>query len=191
MGDLGSRDLLYDFDKQLAFSKGVIAATCEQTIMAMIDGCVQVEKTDVDVDRTGVDYTATLRRGSVVRIDHKARAPGAAKFWNGEPDIALEIWSVLPDGRKGVAGWTLDERKATEYTLHTYDPSDSTDAYLFPFQLLRIAFRRELKDWMSIYQTAIQSSGKWRSQCMFVPASKVIAAMERAMQLSAQHNPAP
>ena len=141
------------------------------------------------MDKTGVDYIATLRRGAEVYIDHKARENGCRRYWKArgdgtlEPEIALELWSVMPANRSpGKAGWTLDEAKRTHYTLHTFDPEDSKEAFLFPFQILRKTYRQNFAHWNSAFKHGVQDSGKWKSECVFVPASIVLAGLRRAMQ---------
>jgi hypothetical protein len=189
----------FDFDQMLAVSKGVVAETCEQTIIGMLPGCILVAKTEKDVDRTGIDYIATLRGGSLVFIDHKLRLPGCSNWWmraaDGTriPELALELWSVVPEnGRPGKTGWTLDESKATHYTLHTFDPSDSRDAYLMPFQLLRKAYRSNFSEWNKFQhgeQTSRRGSSMWRSECVFVPVNIVIEGIRHAMHGSVWSGP--
>lgn len=178
----------YEFDERLAFSKGVVAATCKDTIRDMVPGCIDVKETTTAMDKTGVDYIATLRRGAVVYIDHKAREKGCGKYWKRrkdgtrEPEIAVELWSVRPtDTQPGKRGWTLDEAKRTHYTLHTFDPQDSREAYLLPFQLLRKAYRENFTRWNNTYKHGVQDSGGWKSECVFVPAKAVLTALTQAM----------
>ncbi len=179
----------YDFHERLTFSKGVVAATCKDTIRNMVPGCVDVKETTTAMDKTGIDYIATLRRGAEVFIDHKAREGGCCKYWRRrkdgtrEPEIAVELWSVRPtDTRAGKRGWTLDEAKRTHYTLHTFDPQDSREAFLLPFQLLRKAYRENFTAWNGRYKHGIQDSGGWTSECVFVPSQVVLDALTQAMQ---------
>lgn len=169
--------------ERIAFSQGIVRSTCEETIKAMLLGCISVEKTDLATDKTGIDYVATLRGGARVGIDHKAREKGCSRYWTEGPELALEIWSVkkCPAHPHGVTGWTLSESKATEYTLHTFDVSDSQVAYMLPFQLLRLAFRRSFDTWNMRYKRASQNSGAWQSECMFVPAHVVLDAIHTEM----------
>lgn len=178
----------YDMAERMAFSQGVVRATCEETIRAMLTGCLSVEKTDVATDKTGIDYIATLRRGARVGIDHKARGKGCSRYWTEGPELALEIWSVkkCPSCPSGVPGWTLSEAKVTEYTLHTFDPADSDQAYLLPFQLLRMAFRRRFAGWSQTYKRASQDSGQWQSECLFIPAYVVLDAIRDEMHWTAE-----
>lgn len=171
----------YEFHERLAFSLGVVAETCPDTIISLLPGCVAVRKTPVEIDKTGIDYIATLRRGSEIYIDHKVRSKGCSHFWHGEPEIAVELWSVMPvPGRPGVVGWTLDESKKTHYTLHTFHPDDSCNAYLLPFQLLRVAYYTNFTDWNRL-PGGIQNSGTWQSECHFIPVSLVLAEITKAM----------
>ena len=177
---------VYDFQERLTMSQGAAAGTSAQTIIALLDGCVGVVKTDLETDRTGIDYIATLRGGAEVWIDLKTREPGCSRYWNGEPELALEKWSVIPtEQNKGKAGWTLDEAKKTHYILYTFDPTDSDRAYLLPFQLLRLAFRQNARNWWRQYKNAPQDSGAWQSSAVFVPASVVIAAITKEMESDA------
>lgn len=173
---------VYDFDDCLAFSKSFARSTTEETIAGILPGCVTVEESGVEDDKRGIDYVATLRRGATVNIDLKCREPGCAKYWQEGPELALEDWSVVPDHRySGTVGWTLDESKLTDYTLHMFDPNDTRDVFLLPFQLLRAAFRHYAPEWRLVYKTAKQDSGYWQSSCIFVPAHAVVRAIEEQM----------
>ena len=164
----------YDFSERMAFSRGARENFDIQTLLAMIDGCVRVEKTDTRLDKGGVDYVATLRNGAQVLIDAKARDKGCSKYWkkNG-PEVALETWSVKPDSSNnfnGKTGWTLCEKKQTDLILFTFHPTDTMETFLVSYQMLRIAFRRHLKIWKSSgLLLATQRSDTWFSECLFVP----------------------
>jgi len=175
----------YDFDTMLAYSRGVRESTDLYTIKALIDGCTNVSKTDTATDRAGVDYVATLRGGAKVLIDAKARTPGCSRFWRNGPELALEVWSVLPNkgkGQDGKTGWTLSESSGVHYILFTFDAADTPEVFMYPFQLLRMAFRRNLTEWKKEYKVDRQSSGQWQSECVFVPEKVVWDAIRRAMR---------
>lgn len=174
----------YDFASQLAFSLGSDGRGFDAMIMRALPGCSSVCKTDSVVDRTGVDYVAYLDKPATVNIDMKLRSGGCSRFWsNGEEQIALETWSVMPSSLcpQGRVGWTLDAAKNTHYTLHAFDPEDSRRAFLLPFQLLRKAFEANRDEWMEKYFVDIQRSNRWRSQCVFVPIRTVVRAMNVGM----------
>lgn len=179
----------YDFHEQLAFSRGARLESDLLTIQSMIDGCTHVVQADQEQDRAGVDYIAHLRRGAQIKIDAKARSKGASRYWRSGPELQLEIWSVRPGGKYQTsqarlkAGWTLSESTDVDMILFTYDPTDTKECFLVPYQPLRIAFRRHLVDWKTTYKFDVQEtpgSRGWESECVFVPASVVFAAIEKA-----------
>ena len=187
LGRVGGRVVNeFDFEERLAFSKGFRSERDEMTIRNLISGCIEVRTAPKSMDLVGVDYIATLRRGATLNVDVKAREVGCSQFWSkGEPELSLEIWSVKPEnGNIGKAGWTLDESKVTDYTLHVFDPSDTDEVFLLPFQLLRMAFRKYLPVWSRHCRVASQSSngGQWLSQCVFVRAWCVIDAITAEMR---------
>ena len=190
----------YDFAERLAFSRGIAETTHPDTIIKLIPGCVDVQRTSKTEDRRGIDFKAILRRGAELNIDIKSREKGCSKFWQPyrfgqgiEPELALEKYSVAPPSaienpivEEPKTGWTLDESKETDYTLHVFDPSDTIEVFLLPFQLLRIAFRKHIDSWYANFKHARQfthsSFGSWESECIFVPGWCVIEAVSAEMR---------
>lgn len=180
---------IFDFEKKLAYSQGFRLGNDLETLHSLIDGCIDVVKTNIEIDKTGIDYIAALRGGAQIRIDSKTREAGCSQYWqNGEPEFAPEIWSVMPGGKYKIAresaktGWTLNESKATDYIFCTFDPVDTDRVYFLPFQLYRMAFRRNLAIWREYHKVSIQDSGSWQSMCIFVPAGVVLNAIYIEME---------
>ncbi len=169
------------FAETLAYSRGIRETSDLALIGELIPGCVGVEKTGVEEDKAGVDYYAYLRRDTCLKIDAKTRRPGAAQHWKwGEPELALEVWSVVPSFyTDGKPGWTLDESKDVDLILYTFDPTDSDEVFLLSFGMLRIAFVRFFHEWKDVYKIKPQDSGQWKSRAIFVPASVVIDAISQ------------
>lgn len=180
--------MIHDFDAKLNFSLGEREKFDLDTLKRVITGCVRVEKTDKETDKAGVDYIATLRRGAQVLIDAKAREKGASRYWkNGEPELALEKWNVCPTATcQGKTGWTLNESSNVDLILYTFDPEDSREFYLIPFQQLRMAFVKNIWEWQARYcvkrQSSRQTTHSWQSEAVFVPASVVIKAVADQMK---------
>jgi hypothetical protein len=190
----------HDWEQKLAFSSGVTESTHPDTIMKLLgDSCVRVEKNNASGNDGGVDFRAYLRRGSQLNIDVKAREKGCSRYWKAcplfgialEPEFALETWSVIENrewGIQPVVGWTLDESKDTDYTLHLFDPNDTPEVFLLPFQLLRMSFRKNLFPWIRQFQVSRQftppKNGRmgWESECVFVPAAIVLDAIRQEMR---------
>lgn len=175
--------MIYNFQNRLAMSKGARLDTDKETIHRLLDGCVSVETACTSLDKIGVDYVAKLRRGAKVYVDAKTRERGCSRYWNGCPEVAIEIWSVMPLGKyktppeRAKAGWTLDESKITDMILYIWHVQDSEIAYLLPFQNLRMATRKNIRNWMSKYKNDIQDSECWQSRAVFVPVNEVIQAV--------------
>ena len=147
-----------------------------------IPDCVKVAKTGPGFDMLGVDYIATLTGGAQIYIDAKTRMPGCSKWWkNGEPDLALELWSDI-DAKKD--GWTLSTTTPVDFILYTFDGSDWDKSYLISFQLLRAALIKNMDLWIKTYRTKKQTSSNsygdvWYGEAMFIPVSVVLAAVNQ------------
>ena len=129
--------------------------------------CVNVKKTDIETDKQGIDYIATLDDGAKIFIDAKTREKGAKRFWkHGVPEIALEIYSNTEEKK---LGWTLSGSTKAHYILYTFDAAGSDKFYIFPFQILRKVFFENGKCWIEKYGKKLQESDSWHSQAVFVP----------------------
>jgi hypothetical protein len=178
--------MAYEWNESLAFSRGEQEQADVTMILRLLPGCVSVEKTDTQADKAGTDYIATLRGGRPVNIDAKLRSQGCSRYWKGgEPELALEKWSVMPDGTKqGKIGWTLSESSTAEMVLFRFHPDDCPNALLLSFQNLRMAFIAKGPAWFIQYKTLVattydaRTGNSWRSECVFVPKSKVWDAIQ-------------
>ena len=173
----------YAFKERLDWSKGNAGANDAETIMTLLSGCALVEAASKELDKKGIDFVATLRRGATVNIDVKRREKGVSRYWKGEPELTLEQWSVCPsETHTGVVGWTLDERKQTDYVLYVFDKSDCELAFLLPFQLLRMAFRRNNKTWRDHFRVGrCSTENRYETESVFVAASCVVDAISAEM----------
>ena len=176
--------MTHNFTESLIWSKGQAYADDVLTLRKMIAGCISVEESSGILDKSGVDYVATLRRGAQILIDAKNRRKGCARYWRqGCPELALEFWSVRPDGKyrmpraKSKTGWTLCESKQVDLILFKFDPSDCRDVFLVSYQLLRMAFVANHAQWRGVYKNDIQDNGNFESEAVFVPAACVLDAI--------------
>ena len=174
----------YDFAERLEFSLGENIRQDEQIISKIISGCAKVEKTNTSTDKSGIDYIAHLSGGSKINIDVKTRDKGASKYWRrGEPELALEIWSVCPEyGQVGKRGWTLSDSTQVDYILFKFHEQDSNKVYMLPYQQLRQAFINNGHKWIKLYGRKRQNSGDWKSEAVFVPASQVLKGIMSEME---------
>jgi len=137
-------------------------------------GCDRIEgNLGLTLDKQGCDNRAYYPNGGFWNIDRKMREKGCSKYWkNGIPELAPEIWSVVPETNSpGKVGWTLDPNKITHWVVCTFDPSDTRMCYCLSFPDYRSFFTKEKDNLISSghYRVATQTSGGWRSQCVFIP----------------------
>lgn len=176
--------MTHDFNQYLAWSKSNLGPEDGLTIKAMLPGCVNVEPSSELLDKAGVDYVATLRRGAQVLIDCKTRQKGCSRYWRQGPELALEDWSVCPGGKyatpnhKSKVGWTLCEKKTVDLILFKFDPEDCRDVFLVCFQLLRSAFHRHYREWLTQFKTDTQDNHRFQSHAVFVPSELVLQAID-------------
>lgn len=178
----------HSFISKLEFSMGRSMDNDIERIKAAFYKCARVEKTNTDIDKTGVDYYAVLESGVVINIDAKARERGASRYWaNGEPELAIETWSVY----KSKPGWTFSLKSDVDYILYSFDSTDADKYYLLPFQLLRNAAIANYRKWESQFpeksQYSYDDGRKWESRCIFVPASVVLDAITIQMVKSVEN----
>lgn len=166
----------YSFEKKLIASKGVIESCDVGEILRLrLPGCVKAVPTGSEVDRTGVDWLATLSSGRVVGVDVKIREKDYLRF--GHDDVALETWSVL-DSR---VGWTRDQSKACDWVLWVW--KDTGRFFLVPFLPLCSVFVQQWEEWRENYRTATQRTPEtpkfksYQSECVFVPRTVIVDAI--------------
>ena len=167
-----------NFREKLRYSLGEQQTFDCNILKSHIPKCVSVKKTDRNTDRTGIDYIATLRNGAEIYIDAKTRMPGCSKYWNGDPELAIETWSVV---EKKKPGWTFSETSNVDYILYTFPKEDYSGYFFIPFQLLRSAAIRNYTEWIKEYRRFYQINQGYRSEAMFIPAGVLIAEVQREM----------
>ena len=169
------------FYENLMFSIGDREKFDIDLLKEYIPSCDKVEKTDIETDKTGTDYIATLKDGSSVTIDAKTRKKGAKQYWEyGEPELALERYSVV---EKKIVGWLFkDSDVHPDYILYTFDKSDTDKFFFIPYILLRKACAENGQVWKAKYKLKTQPNFGYTSDALFVPASVVINAVRDCME---------
>ena len=158
----------FDFAEQLEWANGFKDAGIAQILKARIPACYDVQKADEASDRSGTDYWALRHDLPPLSIDCKVRRLDPIDKY-GEDDLALETWSVK--GRS--PGWTRDETKRTDYILWFWTTSGRFE--LVPFPPLCKAFSLYWERWSAEYGPHEQNSGRWQSECVFVPRDVIKA----------------
>ena len=176
--------MIHDFKQKLEYSLGA-QQQFDMEIIKNLFGYKSIQKTDIELERKGIDYIAYTDNEVPIYIDGKTREPGASKYWHyGEPELALETWSSIPDENKwyfGNPGWTLREDYLTHYVLYTFDKSDSDKFYFIPFQLLKNALKKKRELWTKTYKLKYQPNVGYISEAIFIPASVVLKEINKQM----------
>ena len=181
----------YEFFERLNMSmQGLQLETDINTLQAYFPDVSCVQKTNIQQDKSGIDYIVTLKTGVQIGVDVKTRDKGCSKYWNNGPEIALEIWSEnWPDWakRENKVGWTVDSTKRCDYVMFKFEPTDSKLVYIMPFQQLNKAFRKHMREWDKRgYRRAKQKqkNAAYYSECMFVPVKVVIDAVKNEFEFA-------
>lgn len=174
-----------DWKQKLEYSLAAAAEFDCRLLKEHIPGCVSVRKTDVETDKTGIDYVATLHGGAEVYIDAKTREQGCSRFWkNGIPELAVEIWS---NRERKTQGWAWSGKSNVDYILYTFARSDCDRYWFIPFQLMRKALYENAQVWFRKYPYKTQRSNTWTSGALFIPAPELVAAVTACMEGAAPY----
>jgi len=182
-GQYGEEKLVphrYDFNERMAMSSSESSnCTVGKILMDNIPGATGIRKSTESEDRQGTDWWIGHVSGNEMSVDCKVRQSDWAATHPDEDDLALEIWSVK---EKRKQGWTLDERKRTDYILWLF--KDTGRWCLLPFHMLCSVFRERLHEWANRrtgYRRAIQKTptadGEYTSECVFVPRKTIWDAL--------------
>ena len=172
----------YGFKERMALSQGISdQKDFAQILIANIPAALAVQKASNEHDRQGTDYWITRKNGGPLSVDVKVRLTDFAYKCgkNQADDLALEYWSVQ---EARVVGWTLDQRKMTDYIMWYW--ADSGRWCLMPFPLLSAVFAQNVTEWVGEYRKACQKTTRadgshYHSWCVFVPRNVVWMAIQQ------------
>ena len=179
------RKWINDFQQKLRYSLEVQQKFDIAILKNHIPDCVSIEKTDEKTDKQGIDYVATLKNGAKIYIDAKTREKGCSRYWRGEPELAIETYSVIKEWNGieiGNTGWTFKTDSDVDYILYTFPEKDCKEFFFIPFQLLRKAAIENYHLWKSKFPTKRQANKSYQSEAMFVPANVVLEAVTNTMR---------
>ncbi len=157
---------VFDFHKQLVMSTGTATNTSIGGILLeAIPGSMRAIQALAVHDRKGTDWLLDMKSGEWCRVDCKIREEDPVKRYGAHcDDVALETWSVV---EKKVIGWSLDEKKQTDYIFWLW--KDTGRWCLVPFLLLVKAFKAKKDQWLRAYKVAQQNTeNRYHSECVFV-----------------------
>jgi hypothetical protein len=115
----------------------------------------------------GIDRVIQLASGATLRIEEKEREKDYG-------DILLEY-----EHSDGVAGW-IEAPLTVDYLAYAFIPSGRV--YLFPWELLRKAWRDNKNEWKRDYRTVKGNNGRYESYSIAVPVNLLLNAVCNAMR---------
>lgn len=159
----------YDFSQKLNTSKNR-AALDHDALAYVFPHASDIRDGTLAEDRRGGDYIVTIA-GREYRVDVKAREKGCGRYWGVDregrrvPEVAVELVSV--EGQR--VGWGRDWGKSTDLYMFTFDPDDWPLCYVIPALDMWMFVSRYENVLRENFKVSVQSSGGWRSSCVFVP----------------------
>lgn len=161
-----NRDLQYSHDKS-------DAAWWEDVYRAAFYDyhSMQLIKQDGWAQRAGIDRIVNLESGKRLTIDEKVRR----QDW---PDIVLEYWSNY---EKQIPGW-IAKGLYCDYIAYAFEPSQR--CYLIPYHTLRIAWKRNGKQWVKKYPKVEAKNATYTTVSVAVPIDQLMSALKDAMLIT-------
>jgi len=123
---------------------------------------------DTVSQRLGIDRVLLLASGKIIKIDEKKRA---ADY----PDILLEYLSV---DTTGAPGW-IEKDLPIDYLAYAFMPSQRV--YLFPWDMLRRAWKFYKIEWINKYKIPPAKNKGYNTHSVAVPLKELHNAVKTAM----------
>lgn len=179
---------IHDLRERLDFSEGIEIE--EDIVIAMrriIPGCERIIRANTSEDRQGTDYWAIRKRYTGhpplrwISFDVKHRSYCPIEKWKSD-DACIEYCSVHRNGECQSPGWTIDERKRTDYIVYTWPYGVNGRRYwIVPYHPLNIAAQINLGQWMQIYKTGKADNEGYVTLSVYPPRRVIAKAMKELM----------
>lgn len=161
---------VHDFNERLAFSENASHESFWQAIYRkafpdMVGNMVCSGENQSQ--RLGIDRIIQLSSGKTIYIDEKKRE-------RDYPDILLEYVSV---DTTGAPGW-IEKDLQIDYLAYAFLPSQR--AYLFPWQMLRLAWVNKGKEWVGRHRRVEAQNKGYKTISVAVPIMEIRQAVAKA-----------
>jgi hypothetical protein len=181
----------YDFDEQLAFSKGIAHSDDLFKDLKELLCAEEYWAAPIDMDKSGTDYIFKLHDGTLHQIDFKNSIKYNYQDYGHR--LVIEVTSkyygkkiLQPrDKYRGQIGWTLDDSKNAHWIIYTWPDKcvpDSRHWYIAPMFALREASKKYWRQWEDYYGvTYTPNKGYWTLNVL-VPRRTVEKAMNEVIR---------
>jgi hypothetical protein len=136
-------------------------------------GCV-FNDGDNASQRMGVDAVLVMANGQSIKIDEKGRD----KDYN---DIALEYVS---NDRTNAPGW-MEKDLSIDYLAYAIYPAGR--AHLFPWQMLRLAWKRKRDEWIQAFPPIVSRNPGYNTISVGVPVREIWAEIYRCSTVKSDY----
>ena len=123
---------------------------------------------DLTLQKKGVDRRVVLKGGKTVLVEEKCR-------YDEWQDVALEIWS---NSERRIRGWLVKDTHC-DYLAYVWLPANK--GFLLPFQLLRMAWRANGKEWVGEYKKVESVNPGYTTVSYAIPLKVLLDAVQDAM----------
>lgn len=147
---------IHDFKTKKEFSEGVINTSVLNELVSNVAAATGHKPASRESDKHGTDFWIERKHGlPPLSVDMKNRDYCPIERF-GTDDVCIETTSVYvgpwkapyEDKYRQAIGWTLNEKKRTDYIVYTWPSGDDKRRYwVVPFPFLCIATQRHWKEW--------------------------------------------
>lgn len=124
-------------------------------------------KSDIKVQKRGIDKSIYLESGGIITIDEKKRREDYG-------DILIEIWSSKEDR---IRGWLL--KSECNYIVYIIEPANKV--YLLPTLLLRLCWEDNKEKWKNKYPQICAKNKGYTTVSYAMPTEILLSSIEKQM----------
>lgn len=156
-----------NFKADLAFSESIDDSIVFDALRRAFGGAVESirREKDLALQRRGVDYWVRFQCGTERGVDLKLCRYDDSRVGTKMKQprtVPVELWS---DVAKGKPGWSVDDKKQTDYILILY--ADSLRGMLFEYRTYRAACQLYAQAWGKMCFTHSSENRGWTSHVAY------------------------
>lgn len=176
----------HDFLTDLAFSEGVeLSGQLYSALARIVPAFAGVERATTRDDKNGTDLWVTRHYGlPPISVDVKHRRECPIKKYNSD-DACIEICSVHIGRECRKPGWTVDDKKRTDYIAYTWPSDSGIRFWIVPFHPLCSASKIHKAVWIDRYKLRPTENNGYITQCVYPPRKEIARAMALLMRSAA------
>lgn len=180
---------IHDFQTKKEFSEGLINTSVLNELVANVAAASGYVAASRECDKHGTDFWIKRKHGlPPLSVDMKNRdyCP-ISRF--GTDDVCIETTSVYvgpskppyEDEYRETVGWTLNEKKRTDYVIYTWPAGEGKRRYwIVPFPFLCTVAQRNWKQWSREFRELPVANNGYVTLCIY-PLRKLVVSSMRSL----------